>query len=210
MLRFSKVQVKKDHYFNLNYDKKERWISYWYQINEVVKKNPESVLEIGVGNRTVSDYLKKAGIKVTTCDFDTSLKPDVLADVLKLPFKEKCFDVVLCAEVLEHLPFNKFKKALFEIKRVCKLYSIITLPHYSLTNFYLGIKLIPYIKRLELSLKVDFPFQHKFEGEHHWEIGKKSFPLKKIEVDIEKTGFRIEKSYYPKENPRHHFFILKK
>src|SRR3990167_9093807 len=115
-----KVQVRKDHYFNLKYDTKERWISYWYQIHEVLFYDPQTVLEIGIGNRTVSDYLKKAGVKVTTCDFDKSLKPDVLADILNLPFKKNSFDVVLCAEVLEHLPFKKFHRALEEIRRVCK------------------------------------------------------------------------------------------
>src|SRR3989344_860983 len=131
-----RVQVPPSHYFNLKYDSKERWVSYWYQIKEVKEQNPKTVLEIGVGNKVVSDYLKKIGLKVTTCDFDKNLKPDVVADVLDLPFKKESFDVVLCAEVLEHLPFGKFSKALKEIHRVTQTSAIITLPHFSLTNLY--------------------------------------------------------------------------
>ncbi len=203
-------QVDPSHYFNLKYDSKERWISYWYQIKEVVKTKPSNVLEIGVGNRLVSDQLKKIGIKLTTCDFDKDLRPDFVADVRKLPLKNNSFDTVLCAEVLEHLPYGDFRKALNEIRRVCKNYVILTLPHFSLTNIYLGVKIIPFISIKEFTIKIDYPFRHKFTGEHYWEIGKKSYPLSQVTAQIEKCGFKIENDYYPKENPYHHFFILKK
>lgn len=204
------VQVPKKHYFNPKYDSRERWISYWYQINEVVKTNPSTVLEIGIGNRTVSDYLAKIGIKVTTCDFDKSLKPDIAADVTKLPSKNANFDTVLCAEVLEHLPFAKFPTAAKEIFRVTKKYAIITIPHFSVTDIYLGAKIIPFIPKREFSLKVDLPIKHQFLGEHYWEIGKRGYPLSRIKKIIKKSGFVIEKCFYPKENPYHQFFVLKK
>src|SRR3989344_6985651 len=94
----NKIQVSQDHYYNLKYDTKERWMSYWYQVKEVLSFEPQTVLEIGVGNMTVSDYLKKLGIKITTCDFDKNLKPDVVASVLSLPLDRNSIDVVLCAE----------------------------------------------------------------------------------------------------------------
>lgn len=57
MMKF-KPQVPKEHYFE-GYDEKARWISYWHQINEVLKTNARTVLEVGIGNGTVSDYLKR-------------------------------------------------------------------------------------------------------------------------------------------------------
>jgi 2-polyprenyl-3-methyl-5-hydroxy-6-metoxy-1,4-benzoquinol methylase len=113
-----KPQVPKEHYFK-DYDTKERWMSYWYQINEILKSNPENVLEIGVGNKFISDYLKKEGIKLTTVDVDPELKPDFVCSVTELSkiLKSK-YDVVLCAQVLEHLPFLDFEKSLNEIKKV--------------------------------------------------------------------------------------------
>lgn len=205
-----KVQVKKSHYFNTAYDTKQRWSSYWYQIHEVIAQNPTTVLEIGVGNKTVSDYLKKIGIKVTTCDFDKSLDPDVCASVLQLPFKNGSFDVVLCAEVLEHLPFENFQKALKEIHRVSRSKAVITLPHLSLTHFYFGIKVVPFVSKIEGMLKIDYPLARNFDGEHHWEIGEKWYSLTKIIKEIEKSGFKIQKSFYPQENPRHQFFSIEK
>lgn len=207
-LKVFKRQVNKSHYFNLKYDSKQRWISYWYQISEVLNTNPKKVLEIGVGNKIVSDYLKKIGIPVTTCDFDASLNPDYVANVLALPFKSNSYDTVLCAEVLEHIPFKFFCTALKEIKRVTKNEIIITLPHFSLTNIYFGLKFIPFLPKKEFAVKVDFPFTHKFTREHYWEIGKKSYSLSCIKGNIKKAGLTIKKNYYLKENPYHHFFIL--
>lgn len=202
------IQVRKKHYLNLAYDSKNRWISYWYQINEIIKSEPKTILEIGVGNKTVSDYLKKLGYKVTTLDFDKALKPDIVGDIRSYDFKNRTFDAVFAAEVLEHLPFKDFKKALKQIKKVVKKKVIISLPHFSITDMYFGIKIIPYISKKEFSLKVDIPIKHKFLGEHYWEIGKKNYKLARICNEIKSAGFKIDKEYYPKENPRHHFFIL--
>ena len=62
----------------------------------------------------------------------------------------------------------------------------------------------------EFTLKIDLSVKHRFFSEHYWEIGKKGYPLPEIERIIEKVGFKIGKSYYPKENPWHHFFVLEK
>ncbi|NOY35618.1 MAG: class I SAM-dependent methyltransferase, partial [bacterium] len=116
-------QTGKQHYFE-NYDHKARWLSYYYQIREI--KKGEKVLEIGIGNGTVADYLRKRS-SIVTMDIDKELNPDIVGDVLNIPFENKEFDVVLCAEVLEHLPFEYFEKALKEIRRVGKR-AIISLP----------------------------------------------------------------------------------
>ena len=111
-----KTQVNKEHYFNPNYDYVNKFISYFYQIDSISNlKDIKSVLEVGIGNKTVSNYLKTNGFKVTTCDFDKSLKPDKVADVRNLPFNKNQFDVVLCSEVLEHIPLKDVHKALSEL-----------------------------------------------------------------------------------------------
>jgi len=51
---------------------------------------------------------------------------------------------------------------------------------------------------------------HNFDGEHYWEIGKAGYPLSKIINEIQKVGFKVEKTYRIFENPYHKFFILKK
>jgi len=51
---------------------------------------------------------------------------------------------------------------------------------------------------------------HKFDGEHHWEIGKIGYPLDRITNSIKKKGFNIKRTYRIFEHPYHRFFILKK
>ena len=49
--------MKIDHYFDTNYDNKERFISYWHQINEILSIDSKKIIEIGKGNGFVSNYL---------------------------------------------------------------------------------------------------------------------------------------------------------
>ena len=85
------------NYFEENYDDEKRWMSYFHQVKEVLAFKPESVLVIGKGNGLVAEYLKLSGIKVITIDVDENTKPDVIASVIKMPFKDNEFNVVLCA-----------------------------------------------------------------------------------------------------------------
>lgn len=88
-----KPQVKPKHYFRLSYDSKERFISYWYQINEIIKLDPKRVLEIGIGNGFVSKYLKEKRVNVSTLDIDEKLNPDIVGSVLDVPFPDNSFEV---------------------------------------------------------------------------------------------------------------------
>src|SRR3989344_4306481 len=146
-----------------------RWMSYWYQIKEVLDLESETVLEGGVGSELVADYLKNQGIKITTVDIDEKLRPDIVGNVLNLPFSDNLFDVILCTEVLEHLPFDKFEAALRELKRVSRKYVILSLPHFG-HSIKFSFK-IPFVKEKRLAIKLAFPIKHRFDGEHYWEIG---------------------------------------
>ncbi len=195
-------------YFNFDYEDKNRWMSYWHQITEISDFQPESVLIVGKGSGLVSEYLKLSGIKTVTLDIDESLKPDIVASVLDMPFKDNEFDAVLCAQVLEHLPYEDFNRALSEIKRVSRNHVIISLPHFGpAIRFLFKFPIFPEIKFM---IKVPYPKVHKFKGEHYWEISKRDYSLKKIKKEIEKSGLTITKDYIVFENPLHHFFILKK
>ena len=195
-------------YFYREYDDKKRWASYWNQISEIARFNPENVLIVGKGNGLISEYLKLRNIKNITLDIDESLNSDVIASVLKMPFPNEKFDAILCAQVLEHLPYENFLEALLEIKRVAKQGAIISLPHFGpAVRFLLKLPFLPEIKFL---FKIPYPKKHIFKGEHYWEIGKYDYPLRRIKNDIKKSGFTIKNDYVVFENPLHHFFVLKK
>lgn len=201
------AKITKEKYGFSKYDSKNRWVSYWHQINEVLSLKPRNVLEIGVGNKTVSNYLKNRNIKVVTLDKDKKLKPDIVADILKTPLKDNSFDAVLCAEILEHLPFRKFEEGLKELKRVSRKNVVLSLPYFG-HSVKFSLK-IPLMKEKKFAARFPFPIKHRFSGGHYWEIGKKGYPLKKIKNIIRKY-FKIKKEFIPFENQYHYFFILKK
>lgn len=207
------IQVNRDHYFK-KYDNIERFVSYYYQIESITQTMPGSILEIGVGNKTVSNYLKEAGYNVTTCDFDKELKPDIVADVRNLPFKNNTFDTVIACEVLEHLPFSDFGTALKELRRVTKNHLILSLP-YSCAYLENNLKIsVPFFqKNFHFNLKLPYFFikirMNEKNKEHYWEIGTKNYSKSKIKMIIG-NYFTISNDFHPPFNINHYFFILKK
>lgn len=188
----------------------DRWGSYWHQIAEILKCQPHSVLEIGVGDKTTMTYLKTNYPDINYCslDLDESLKPDIVGSVEQMPFTNEAFDLICAFEVLEHLPFDKFVDILKEMRRVSKNKAIISLPHWG-RHFSLDLRL-PFFKRLRWQCKISiFPIPHVI-GEHFWEIGKADYPLKKIKEKIKEAGWILERDFVAFESPYHHFFILTK
>ncbi len=206
----STIQDDENVYFGSTYLNEKRFISYYYQFKEIIKSSPESVLEIGPGNKIISFILKNKNIKVITLDIDKRLDPEILADVNFLPLDSDSFDLVSCCEVLEHIPFENFRKSLSELKGISKSKVIISLP--DAEKYFKFSFQLPNLYEYKRLIKI--PFQsfekpNKEENTHYWEINKKGYPLKKIKNEIREVGFEIEKTYRPFENPKHRFFILK-
>lgn len=199
---------KKTPYYNDSYDSKERFCSYWHQIDEIRKLSPRKVLEIGIGNGFVTNYLRHKGLSLTTLDPVQELRPNIVGSVLNLPVAGNAFDVVSCCQVLEHLKYRDFTRALIEIARVSKSYVVLSLP--DKTTVYridLNLPRLPTIRRL-LHHPRHRPDVHHFDGEHYWEIGKKGYSLKRIEYDIRQAALKILKNYRVFEFPYQRFFIL--
>jgi SAM-dependent methyltransferase len=210
MRRKFDVQAAKERY-SKDYDTLPRFISYFYQIDSILREKPGNILIVGIGNNLVGDYLKKRGLPVKTCDFDKTLKPDVVADIRSLPFKDNSFDVAVAFEVLEHIPFKDIEKALNELRRVSRKAVIISLPYscFSLEfilNFH--FPLMARILRFFVALPYTF-IKTIHGGEHYWEMGRKDYPKKKVKSVIKKY-FSIKKEFNPIMNPYHSFFVLRK
>lgn len=206
------TQVKPEHY-SKNYDSVDRFISYFYQINSITQTLPKNILEIGVGNKTVSNYLKQANFKITTCDFDIKLNPDKVGDIRKLPFRNKSFSTVSAFEVLEHIPFSDFEKALKEMHRVSKKNVIISIP-YNSAYFETVIKTSSPIlnKQLKFAIRIprfDRTINIKEHKEHYWELGTKNYSKKRIKTILNKY-FIIKKEFHPLLNSYHYFYIMLK
>ncbi len=202
-----KPQVPREHYFSKDYLTPERFASYGYQIQEVLNLGLRNVLEIGIGNGIVAYALRNAGLEVTTLDFDESLHPDIVASVTDMPLAEGSYDVVACFEVLEHIPWELFPRALAEIRRVCRAMAIISLPD---RRGYFRLNIPKLLPRRLCRRPFWKPLTHQFDGQHYWAINKKGFPLAQVMDRITAAGFHVEHTFSPWENPVHRFFRLRK
>jgi SAM-dependent methyltransferase len=105
----------------------------------VVAERPRRVLEVGCGEGVVLAHLaaRLPGTRFDGLEVDeTALArarsrcPDVVlvrGDACELPFRSRSFDLVLCLEVLEHLP--EPARALRELRRVAGVGCLVSVPH---------------------------------------------------------------------------------
>lgn len=204
-------------YNSIKYLSKERWFSYWYQFFEVTDQDHvSSVLEIGPGNNIVTNVLRQMGYQVKTADCDETLAPDYIIDIkyLTSSVQEK-FDLILCCEMLEHIPFEDLGKTLTDFASLSEKYLIITLPYTSHGTFTprFFIKVFPFLKPFIWIKKIVlFPKEHSLnrQGGHFWEIGKKGYPLSRIINELEQHSWNVVRHYPLFENPYHYLFVCEK
>lgn len=208
------IQVEPAHYTFDSYITQERWNSYYHQVMEVrniarmLGKKSIKVLEIGVGDKTVSGILKNMGHKVITMDFDKRLNPDIVAALPAIPVKKTDkFDCLLCCEVLEHLKYEDAEKSLKEIAKTAPL-AVISVPHKSVW-FSFAFKFW-FFKTSKLVFGIPTSFlPHKFRGEHYWEIGAMGYSQSRFEASLAKAKLEILNEFRVAELPWHHIFVLK-
>ncbi|MFZ2167383.1 MAG: class I SAM-dependent methyltransferase [Minisyncoccia bacterium] len=201
-------QVGNTHYQLDTYAFPGRFVSYYWQVREVLALRPSSVLEVGVGDQVFGNFIKNnTSVAYTSVDIAEDLHPDVVGSVLELPFADNSFDVVCAFEVLEHLPFEQFEKAVTELQRVSRSHVVMSIPHFGpAISFSLKV---PFLPKIQVAVKIPFPKKHVFNGQHYWELGKQGFPPRRIR-SILATRFKIQREFVPFENQYHHFFVLRK
>jgi SAM-dependent methyltransferase len=99
-----------------------------------IPKDTRSILDVGSGPGFLSTLLGQQGYRVTSIDLvlGSLLRfagARAQADASKLPFPDRSFDVVLCAEVVEHLSDAEREAAFREMWRVSRKYVIVTVPY---------------------------------------------------------------------------------
>jgi len=193
-----KIQVDKDIYnyrgkVDSFYNLSHQLSDLFYLINKFRIKIPK-ILIIRTGANLLKIILnEKYGFGAQSLDIDPCLKPDYVGSVddLGTVLKQK-YDIIVCAHVLEHLPFDYFNKSLNQIKRFSN-YSLIYLPKAQL-QFFTEIGILPlWKKRFKISLPLFFK-KHKLDGEHYWEIGTKGYAVTII-MNFIKGHFYILKDY---------------
>lgn len=192
---------------------KNRLISYYNQVRIIksLGKQVKDILEVGILNSLLADLLRRNGYKVTTADFDSQLQPDIVLDLRSdflLP--ENKFDAVVLFQVLEHIPYENFEKALEKLASATKQFLVISLPYqaeYFSLEFHFSFAQWP--KSLLLQIP-KFWTSTPITKDHYWEIGMKGYPKKLIISSFEKTGLIVKRQYQDPLYPYHYFFVLEK
>ena len=111
----------------------------------------ERILDAGCGEGFVVSYLLQGNDGLTITGIDCSLEAIEMArqmvpgglfdlgDLREMPYGDDSFDLVMCLEVLEHLPDPH--RGLRELRRVTSAYCLISVPHepfFLATNFLRG------------------------------------------------------------------------
>ncbi len=207
----SEIQVASAHYDDwLHYHRKARWSSYWHQITEVLAVRPSTCLEIGIGAGFVRDALVKQGVAVTTVDIDQQLGVDRVGDVRSLPCGDGEFDVVLCSQVLEHVPWPDVPRGIAELRRVCRRHAIVSLPQsgfgFALT---LGVSAGGYLAERGLSFRAPDPRRYRFDGQHYWQVSSRGKSRKTVRRTLS-DGFFIDREFVVPDFQYHRFYVLRK
>jgi len=101
---------------------------------EIMPKGLSSILDIGARDGYISKLLVDRFENVTCLDLEKPNVSDdrvhtVSGDVTRLEYPDNTFDVVLCAEVLEHIPPQLLSQACSEMSRVAKQAVVIGVPY---------------------------------------------------------------------------------
>lgn len=202
-------QVDKQHYRFSRYVDKLRWASMWHQIDEVLAVNPHSVLEIGPGPGVFKAVAGVFGVRVETLDIDPELNPDHVASAEAMPFPDGRYDLVCAFQMLEHVPYPMTLSIVREMSRVAKHNLIISLPD-ARSGW-------PYSLHIPKRGAIKFVFErpgwrpreHRFNGEHYWEVNTRGYGVKKVIADLsEAAGMELGHTYRVEEYPYHRFFVF--
>lgn len=214
--------IPPDYYDFEFYVSKERMVTYWHQADEILRIRPDRILEIGIGNRIVAGIIGAFGITTTTADINPALNPDVVTPIAELDrrFEPAAFPFVLCARVLQHLPFEQFEPSLRQLHHVTAKHLLLTLPVETL-RVYIRLRITG---RSARTFSIPFPLFVKrlLQGkrttsdragddartQNFWKINQSRRTAMPLVKTIISRYFTIERAYQVPEDMSHAFFLL--
>lgn len=189
-----------------------RMHSYAEQVGLVHEATPETCLEVGPGPGIVTLALRQSGVAVTTLDVQPELAPTIVGDVRAIPAEDRSFDVAICGQVLEHLPWSDFPSAVDELRRVTRTRLVLSLP--DLTR-HVGVRThLPVVGPRSFSVAPPAPRTDQawrtarfVELGHYWEIGLDGIRWTSVRDVLRSAGFRRVRTHRLTGLPWHRFFV---
>jgi len=187
----------------------QRLASYRMQLRLALRTSPKTCLLVGRGDGLVDRLLTAAGVATVSLDVVPELEPDVVGSVDAIPLEDDCFDLCICCQVLEHLPFERFGHALRELRRVSRGRLVLSLPDQR-RCVTLRINAPRLSRQLQWSpprmRAPRIPADRLETDGHHWEIGFRGWEMPIVRRSIEEAGWRIRRISRVPELSWHTFF----
>lgn len=99
----------------------------------MIPRDVTTILDVGCGDgrivQRLPKYFKATGVDYSYNSLRQLIGNGVCASSESLPFRDKSFDLVLCCEVLEHLPDEMFKITVAELERISRNQILISVPY---------------------------------------------------------------------------------
>lgn len=209
--KIREASLEAGEYFSDAYFAVRQLCSQALQIHFIHAMRPSDVLEIGIGNGLTSMFLRRAGLRVTTADINRHLAPDVCGSIEELPhlLSGREFDVVVCCEVLEHLPLSDLDGSL-RVMRTLGRRLFLTLPVQLPRRQcgFGGFLTLPLLGDRLLSADVALSFKkHALTEQHFWEVNHdKSCSVGAIVGRLRKLYSSVRSGRFAL-NPYHAWFI---
>ena len=97
LVLMSAPQVGKQHYNFGAYGFEGRFVSYYWQLKEMLSLTPTSILEVGVGDVVFGSFIRKnTNIAYQSLDIAEDLAPDILGSITNIPLPDNAV-YVSCA-----------------------------------------------------------------------------------------------------------------
>ncbi len=190
-----------------------QWEPFFFQINKVneilalnVGGEQRNIIEIGRGSGFVNAILNELGYNAESLDINVNLRPTYVGDISDEKFKHDMrYDLVLCAEVLEHVPFERFDTCIKNIADMADDMALITLPNY-VSPFRFQISL----NGRSVAFLLKRIIKKKMFKAHYWELNYADYCTnEQITRHLNKYFIILEEGMV-KEFPYHYYYVLKK
>ncbi len=188
----------------------EQLWSFAEQIYHLHRAAPRRLIEVGVGNGFVSQFMRSMGINVLTCDINPNLNPDLLVSVTDLDrhITPGEYDLISCCEVMEHMPFEQFEEAMRKFSCLSENL-FLTLPVY---GWKFGFAL-----RLSLKSRVRWisrwfawrSSSYTLIPMHYWEVGSQRETQHRRLLSVLNRYYGSVESNIFRFNPYHRYYLCR-